>query len=123
MICRPDLPRALSHFATFRDESECFFALYLSQVVTHWACQNRKGYFQMQDLNIRTRALTSSEYKARLNARYNPPAMSQNDTAARLYIGRKQAEKAARVDSYFLAAWAVLFFGAICAPFFIIWGV
>jgi len=46
--------------------------------------------------------------------------MSQGEQAARLYLGRKQAEKVARIDSYFLAAWAVLFFGAICAPFFLI---
>jgi len=77
----------------------------------------------MQDLNIRTRLQTPSEYKARLNARYNPPAMSQGEKAAWFYLGRKQAEKAARVDSYFVAAWAVLFFGAICAPLFIIWGI
>lgn len=74
-------------------------------------------------MKVTTRQISAAEFIARKNARYNPPAMSQSETAARLYLGRKQAEKMARVDSYFLTAWAVLFFGAICAPFFIIWGI
>ena len=77
----------------------------------------------MSKLKVKVTALSAAQYKARLNARYNPPQMSQSETSARLYLGRKQAEKMARVDSYFLAAWSVLFFGAICAPFFVIWGI
>lgn len=76
----------------------------------------------MANLDVKITAISAAQYKARLNSKYNPPEMSERETAARLYLGRKQAEKAARVDSYFLAVWAVLFFGAICAPFFIIWG-
>ena len=77
----------------------------------------------MANLDVKITAMSAAQYKARLNSKYNPPAMSQSETAARLYLGRKQAEKAARVDSYFLTAWAALFLGAICAPFFVIWGV
>lgn len=73
-------------------------------------------------MTVTTRQISAAEFIARKNARYNPPAMSERERAARHYLAQKRAEKVARIDSYFLAAWAVLFFGAICAPFFIIWG-
>ncbi len=70
----------------------------------------------MKQLQVKVRTLKPHE----IAAHFNRPKMSQGEQAARLYLGRKQAEKVARIDSYFLAAWAVLFFGAICAPFFLI---
>ena len=73
----------------------------------------------MKQLQVNVRTLKPHE----MAAHFNRPKMSQGEQAARAYLGRKQAERVARVDSYFLAAWAVLFLGAICSPFFIIWGV
>ena len=71
----------------------------------------------MQDLNIRTRMQTPSEYKARLNARYNPPAMSQGERAAWFYLGNKQIEREIRIERGFLIAWACLAISALATPF------
>ena len=74
----------------------------------------------MQDLNIKTRLQTPSEYKARLNARYNPPQMSQGEQAARLYLGNKQIERAIRIERGFLIAWACLAIAALATPFILL---
>lgn len=42
--------------------------------------------------------------------------MSEGEAAARLYLGRKQAEKEARIEAVFLAIWAFLVLGAVTAP-------
>jgi hypothetical protein len=77
----------------------------------------------MQDLNIRTRLQTPSEYKARLNARYKPPQISQGVQAARLYLANKQIERAIRIERGFLIAWACLAVAALATPFILFAGV
>lgn len=53
----------------------------------------------------------------------NMPAMSDGERAARLYLGKKQAEKMARIDNIFIGIWALLTAGAIAVPVFFFIGV
>ena len=46
----------------------------------------------------------------------NMPAMSDGERAARLYLGKKQAEKMARIDKIFIGIWAFLIAGAVAVP-------
>ena len=47
---------------------------------------------------------------------FNRPKMSDSEAAARLYLGRKQAEKAARIEAVFLGIWAFVVLAAVTAP-------
>ena len=53
----------------------------------------------------------------------NMPAMTDGEKAARLYLGKKQAEKMARIDNMFIGIWALLIAGAIAVPVFFFIGV
>lgn len=69
-------------------------------------------------LNIKVKTLTAAEYGEFLT-RGEMPAGEQ---AARRYLGRKYAEKLARINRLFLAGWFCLLVGAIVAPFIILMG-
>lgn len=70
-------------------------------------------------MNVKVKALS----KAEIAAMFNKPKMSEGEAAARLYLGRKQAEKDARIDCYFLIAWACLAIAALATPFVLMMGV
>lgn len=53
----------------------------------------------------------------------NMPAMSDGEKAARLYLGKKQAEKMARIDNIFIGIWSLLIAGAVAVPVFFFIGV
>lgn len=63
-------------------------------------------------MNIKVKALSKAE-KA---AMFNKPKMSEGEKAARLYLGRKQMEKQARLDAAFLVIWAFLILAVLTAP-------
>jgi len=69
-------------------------------------------------MNVEVKALS----KAEIAAMFNKPKMSDGEKAARLYLGKKQAEKAARIDCYFLIAWACLAIAALATPFILMMG-
>ena len=70
-------------------------------------------------LNMKVKTLTAAEYGEFLT-RGEMPA---GEEAARRYLGKKYAEKMARINRLFLAAWFFLLVGAIVAPFVLFWGV
>ena len=72
-----------------------------------------------EKLNIKTKVLTGPEYAAFLSG----PKMSAGEQAARLYLGRKQVERAARLDRNILIAYGLFALGALASPFIIFWGV
>ena len=72
-----------------------------------------------KNLNVTVKALTPEELRDRLNA----PKMSQAEQNARLYIGKKQAERAARLDRNILIAYGLFAIGALASPFIIFWGI
>jgi hypothetical protein len=69
-------------------------------------------------MNIKVKALS----KAEIAAMFDKPKMSEGEAAARLYLGRKQAEKDARIDCYFLIAWAFLCLAVLTVPFVLMMG-
>ena len=73
-------------------------------------------------VKVTTRQISAAEFISRKNARYNPPAMSERERAARHYLAQKRADKEQRVENYFLATWAALLVGAVCAPLLLVWG-
>ena len=70
-------------------------------------------------MSVKVKALS----KAEIAAMFDKPKMSEGEAAARLYLGKKQAEKAARIDCYFLIAWACLAIAALATPFIVFAGV
>lgn len=70
-------------------------------------------------MNIEVKALSGAELAEKLNRRKT----KQSEIAARLYLGKKQIEKQARIDRVFLIAWACLAIAALAAPFILFWGV
>ena len=72
-----------------------------------------------KNLNVTVKALTPDE----LRARFDAPKMSQAEQNARLYIGKKQAERAARLDRNILIAYGLFAIGALASPFIIFWGI
>ena len=63
-------------------------------------------------MNVKVTTLSKAE-KA---AMFNKPKMSEGEKAARLYLGKKQAEKQARTDAAFLIVWAFLILAVLTAP-------
>ena len=59
---------------------------------------------------------------AELIEKLNRPKMSDGEKAARLYLGKKQMERNARIDRAFLIAWACLAIAALATPFIIFAG-
>jgi len=59
--------------------------------------------------------LTAEKFAASMSE----PKMSDSEAAARLYLGRKQAEKMARIERGFLIAWAGLAIGALGFVFYL----
>ena len=72
-----------------------------------------------KQLNVKVKTLTAAEYGEFLT-RGKMPA---GEEAARRYLGKKYAEKMARIDSFFLAFWFFLLVAAIVAPAVLILGV
>ena len=72
-----------------------------------------------KQLNVKVKTLTAAEYGEFLT-RGKMPA---GEEAARRYLGKKYAEKMARIDRLFMAAWLCLLVGAIVAPVVLILGV
>lgn len=70
-------------------------------------------------LNIKVKTLTAAEY-GEVISRGKMPA---GEEAARRYLGKKYAEKMARIDRVFIGAWIALIIGAIVAPVVLILGV
>jgi len=62
--------------------------------------------------------LSDAEFAARMGE----PKMSGSEAAARRYLGKKQAEKMARIERGFLIAWAGLAIGALGFVFYLTWG-
>lgn len=69
-------------------------------------------------LNIKVKTLTAAEY-GEFISRGKMPA---GEEAARRYLGKKYAEKMARIDSLFMAVWLCLLVAAIVAPVVLILG-
>lgn len=70
-------------------------------------------------MQVKVKTLTGAELAEKLNRRKT----EQSQIAARLYLGKKQMEKEARIDRAFLVAWACLAIAALAAPFILFWGV
>lgn len=70
-------------------------------------------------MNVKVKTLS----KAEIAAMFDKQKMSEGEAAARLYLGRKQAEKDARIDCYFLIAWAFLCLAVLTVPFILMMGV
>lgn len=70
-------------------------------------------------MNIEVKALSGAELAEKLNRRKT----EQSEIAARLYLGKKQIEKQARIDRVFIIVWACLAIAALAAPFILFWGV
>jgi hypothetical protein len=70
-------------------------------------------------LNIKLKTLSAAEYGEFISR----GKMPSGEEAARRYLGRKYAEKMARINRLFLAGWFCLLVGAIVAPFIILMGV
>lgn len=70
-------------------------------------------------MNVKVKTLTGAELAEKLNRRKT----EQSQIAARLYLGKKQMEREARIDRAFIIAWACLAIGALAAPFVLFWGV
>ena len=69
--------------------------------------------------SIEVKTLTGAEMAEKLNR----PKMEDGEKAARLYLGRKQIEREARIDRAFLIAWACLSIAALATPFILFMGV
>ena len=72
-----------------------------------------------KQLSVNIKPLSSAEYGEFLAQ----GKMSAGEKAARLYLGKKQAKKMARLNRVFIGAWIALIIGAIVAPFILFWGV
>ena len=70
-------------------------------------------------LNMKVKTLSAAEYGDFLS-RGEMPAGEQ---AARRYLGKKYAQKMARIDRLFMAVWFSLLVAAIVAPAVLILGV
>jgi len=70
-------------------------------------------------LNMKVKTLTAAEYGEFISR----GKMSAGEEAARRYLGKKYAEKMARIDRLFMAVWFSLLVAAIVAPFVLILGV
>lgn len=70
-------------------------------------------------LNTKVKTLTAAEYGEFISR----GKMSAGEKAARLYLGKKQAKKMARLNRVFIGAWIALIIGAIVAPFILFSGV
>ena len=68
---------------------------------------------------VTTRKISGAELAEKLNR----PKMSHGEKAARLYLGKKQMERDARIDRAFLIVWACLSIAALATPFVLFMGV
>ena len=69
-------------------------------------------------LNMKVKKLSAAEYGEFLS-RGKMPA---GEEAARRYLGKKYAQKMARIDLFFVGVWIGVVFAAIVAPFVLILG-
>lgn len=69
-------------------------------------------------MNVKVKTLS----KAEIAAMFDRPKMSEGEKAARLYLGKKQIEREARIDRAFLIAWACLAIAALATPFILLGG-
>ena len=73
----------------------------------------------MTDLSVKVSLLDKTQ-AAKL---FDKPKMSDGEKAARLYLGKKQTERAIRIERGFLIAWACLAIAALATPFILFMGV
>lgn len=66
----------------------------------------------MRKNEITFHRISGQEYAAKIATQ----KMSEGEKVARLYLGKKQMEKQARIDAAFLIVWAFLILAVLTAP-------